>query len=83
MSCLGHGDPDVIAAIQHQAGQLAFSLRGFFISGLADLERVYLVSGDQRLQKLLLNWRDNIMWIVKSRSGNTLLPDVKVIMAIH
>ena len=83
MSCLGHGDPDVIAAIQHQAEQLAFSLRGFFISGLADLERVYLVSGDQRLQKLLLNWRDNIMWIVKSRSGNTLLPDVKVIMAIH
>ena len=58
VSCLGHGDPDIIAAIQHQAEQLAFAHTGFFTSEpaeeLADLlisrapgdpKRVYLVSG--------------------------------------
>lgn len=58
VSCLGHGDPDIIAAIQHQAEQLAFAHTGFFTSEPAeeladllisrapgDLKRVYLVSG--------------------------------------
>ncbi len=58
VSCLGHGDPDVIAAIRAQAGALAFAHTGFFTSepaeALADaliahapgrLDRVYLVSG--------------------------------------
>ncbi len=58
VSCLGHGDPDIIAAVQAQAGDLAFAHTGFFTSEpaeeLADiliehapgnLDRVYLVSG--------------------------------------
>ena len=58
VSCLGHGDPDVIAAVQDQAAQLAFAHTGFFTSDPAekladllvdhapgDLDRVYLVSG--------------------------------------
>lgn len=58
VSCLGHGDPDIIAAIQDQAAQLAYAHTGFFTTDpaeeLADmliakapgsLDRVYLVSG--------------------------------------
>ena len=58
VSCLGHGDPDVIAAVQAQAAQLSFAHTGFFTSDPAeelaetlirhapgDLDRVYLVSG--------------------------------------
>lgn len=58
VSCLGHGDPDVTAAIKAQADVLAFAHTGFLSSepaeALADLlienapdgiERVYLVSG--------------------------------------
>lgn len=58
VSCLGHGDPDVIAAVQQQAQSLSFAHTGFFTSEPAeeladlliskapgDLDRVYLVSG--------------------------------------
>ena len=58
VSCLGHGDPDIIAAVQKQAETLSFAHTGFFTSepaeDLADilihhapegLDRVYLVSG--------------------------------------
>ena len=58
VSCLGHGDPEVIEAIQHQAAGLAFAHTGFFTSDPAerladlliehapgDLDRVYFVSG--------------------------------------
>ena len=58
VSCLGHGDPDVIAAVQKQAAALSFAHTGFFTSEPAeeladllvsqapgDLDRVYLVSG--------------------------------------
>ena len=58
VSCLGHGDPDVIKAIQTQAQSLAYAHTGFFTSEpaeeLADalirqapgaLDKVYLVSG--------------------------------------
>ncbi len=58
VSCLGHGDAEVIAAIKAQLDQLAYAHTGFFTSqpaeDLADLliahapgglERVYLVSG--------------------------------------
>jgi len=58
VSCLGHGDPEVIEAIRRQAETLAFAHTGFFTSdpaeALADrlianapggLDRVYLVSG--------------------------------------
>ena len=58
VSCLGHGDPEVIAAIKEQTEQMAFAHTGFFTSNpaeeLADvliehapagLERVYFVSG--------------------------------------
>ncbi len=58
VSCLGHGDPEVIAAIKTQLDEMAFAHTGFFTSPaaerLADLlvenapqgiERVYFVSG--------------------------------------
>ncbi|MEM8555048.1 MAG: aspartate aminotransferase family protein [Pseudomonadota bacterium] len=58
VSCLGHSDPDVRAAVHAQLDQLAFAHTGFFTSeaaeGLADLlianapegiEKVYLLSG--------------------------------------
>jgi adenosylmethionine-8-amino-7-oxononanoate aminotransferase len=58
VSCLGHSDPDVRAAVHDQLDQLAFAHTGFFTSdaaeGLADLlvahapngiEKVYLLSG--------------------------------------
>ena len=58
VSCLGHSDPDVIAAIKAQVDTIAFAHTGFFTSEpaetLADMlidhapegiERVYLVSG--------------------------------------
>ncbi len=58
VSCLGHGDPDVIAAVQQQVADLAFAHTGFLSSEPAealadllahhapgDLDRVYFVSG--------------------------------------
>jgi adenosylmethionine-8-amino-7-oxononanoate aminotransferase len=58
VSCLGHGDADVIAAVQKQVADLAFAHTGFLTSepaeALADLliqhapgslDRVYFVSG--------------------------------------
>lgn len=58
VSCLGHGDADVVRAIQDQVAQLEFAHTGFFTSepaeDLADLliahapgrlDRVYFVSG--------------------------------------
>ncbi len=58
VSCLGHSDPDVIAAIKAQIDEMAFAHTGFFTSepaeALADrliahapgtLDRVYFVSG--------------------------------------
>lgn len=58
VSCLGHGDPDVISAVQAQMDKMAFAHTGFFTSEpaeeLADLlikhapaglARVYFVSG--------------------------------------
>lgn len=58
VSCLGHGDADVIAAIQEQVAQLAYAHTSFFTSDPAeeladrlvaaapgDLDKVYFVSG--------------------------------------
>lgn len=58
VSCLGHSDADVVAAIKAQADTLAYAHTGFFTSNPAetladrltaaapgDLDRVYLVSG--------------------------------------
>ncbi|RYH07468.1 aspartate aminotransferase family protein [Tropicimonas sp. IMCC6043] len=58
VSCLGHGDPEIIAAAQQQLGRLAYAHTSFFTTEpaeeLADLlirhapgnlDRVYLVSG--------------------------------------
>ena len=58
VSCLGHGDPEIIAAIKKQTEQMAFAHTGFFTSDPAedladllikhapgDLDRVYFVSG--------------------------------------
>ncbi len=58
VSCLGHGHPDVIAALHRQLDTLAYAHTGFFTSEAAErladrlvedapagLDRVYLVSG--------------------------------------
>ena len=58
VSCLGHGDPDVIKAVQDQTSKMAFAHTGFFTSDPAEelaellidnapgeLDRVYFVSG--------------------------------------
>lgn len=58
VSCLGHGDQDVITAVQRQTQMLAYAHTGFFTSEPAEriadllvekapgaLDRVYLVSG--------------------------------------
>ena len=58
VSCLGHSDPDVRAALHQQLDQLAYAHSGFFTSDAAEtladtliahapagLDRVYLVSG--------------------------------------
>lgn len=58
VSCLGHGDPEIVAAVQRQVARLDFAHTGFFTSepaeALADLlishappplDRVYLLSG--------------------------------------
>ncbi|MEM7195533.1 MAG: aspartate aminotransferase family protein [Pseudomonadota bacterium] len=58
VSCLGHGDPEIIAAVQQQVANLEFAHTGFFSSEPAelladllirhapgDLGRVYFVSG--------------------------------------
>lgn len=58
VSCLGHGDPEIIAAVRAQAEKLAFAHTGFFTSEPAealadlliehapgDLDWVYFVSG--------------------------------------
>ena len=58
VSCLGHGDPDVIKAVQDQTSKMAFAHTGFFSSAPAEelaellidnapgeLDRVYFVSG--------------------------------------
>ncbi|MEE4186943.1 MAG: aspartate aminotransferase family protein [Roseobacter sp.] len=58
VSCLGHGDAEIIQAIQEQAARLAYAHTGFFTSDPAeeladlliqhapgDLDRVYFVSG--------------------------------------
>ncbi|MEL6201105.1 MAG: aspartate aminotransferase family protein [Pseudomonadota bacterium] len=57
VSCLGHGDPDVVAATRAQLEQLEFAHTGFFTTDIAErlaeklvavgpgLDRVYLVSG--------------------------------------
>lgn len=58
VSCLGHGDPEIIDAIKSQLDRLEFAHTGFFTSDAAEsladtlienapegIERVYLVSG--------------------------------------
>ena len=67
MSCLGHSDPDVTAAIKGQVDQIAFAHTGFFTSvpaeQLADLlidhapgnlDRVYFVSGGSEAMEAAL-----------------------------
>jgi adenosylmethionine-8-amino-7-oxononanoate aminotransferase len=58
VSCLGHGHPDVLAAMHKQLDTLAYAHTGFFTSDVAEqladrliedapagLDHVYLVSG--------------------------------------
>lgn len=43
VSCLGHSDPDVIAAIKNQLDQIAFAHTGFFTSGPAEALADFLI----------------------------------------
>ncbi len=67
VSCLGHSDPDVIAAIQEQAARLPFAHTSFFtnqpMEDLADrmvagapegLDRVYMTSGGSEAMEAAL-----------------------------
>ncbi|MEJ8476840.1 aspartate aminotransferase family protein [Roseibium algae] len=67
VSCLGHSDPDVIAAIKSQVDQIAFAHTGFFTSEPAEelaellisnapegLARVYFVSGGSEAMEAAL-----------------------------
>ena len=58
VSCLGHGDPEIVAPIKEQLDRLEFAHTGFFTTDIAealaellvqqapgDIDRVYLVSG--------------------------------------
>jgi len=45
VSCLGHGDPEVIAAIREQAEKLAFAHTGFFTTEAAEELAETLISG--------------------------------------
>lgn len=45
VSCLGHGDPDVIRAIKDQADKLAFAHTGFFTTEVAEELAGVLVDG--------------------------------------
>ena len=67
VSCLGHGDPEIIAAVQKQVETLAFAHTGFFTSDpaeeLADLliqhapdgiDRCYFVSGGSEAMEAAL-----------------------------
>ena len=67
VSCLGHSDPDVTAAINTQIDQIAFAHTGFFTSepseeladlliehAPGDLDRVYFVSGGSEAMEAAL-----------------------------
>ncbi len=67
VSCLGHSDPQIVAAVQRQVGELAFAHTGFFTSEPAerladvliqhapgDLDRVYFVSGGSEANEAAL-----------------------------
>lgn len=56
VSCLGHSDPDVIAAIKGQVDEIAFAHSGFFTSGPAEALADFLVArapGDMRAVYML------------------------------
>ncbi|MDK3075241.1 aspartate aminotransferase family protein [Sedimentitalea sp. JM2-8] len=67
VSCLGHGDPEIIDAVKAQLDSLAYAHTGFFTSAPAealadlliahapgDLDRVYLVSGGSEAMEAAL-----------------------------
>ncbi len=67
VSALGHGDPDVIAAVREQVDRLAFAYTGFFTTRVSerlaeklirhapgDLGRVFLVSGGSEAMEAAL-----------------------------
>ena len=81
VSCLGHGDREVIAAITAQVETLAFAHTGFFTSEpaetLADLlvahapegiERVYLVSGGSEATEAAIKLARQY-WVEKGEPG--------------
>ncbi|SIT04562.1 hypothetical protein SAMN05421759_1129 [Roseivivax lentus] len=81
VSCLGHGDADVTAAIEAQLEQLAFAHTGFFTSEPAekladlliehapgDLDRVYLVSGGSEATEAAIKLARQY-WVEKGEPG--------------
>ena len=81
VSCLGHSDPDVTAAIKAQLDQVAFAHTGFFTSEpaekLADLlianapegiDRVYFVSGGSEATEAAIKLARQY-WVEKGKPG--------------
>ena len=83
VSCLGHGDADIVAAVQEQAGKLAFAHTGFFTSeplkpcAICSLHmpRGRLIASiwsqvARRRRKLRSNWPDSITLSVENRNAS-------------
>ena len=96
VSCLGHGDPDIAAAMKDQIDKLSFAHTSFFTSppaeALADLlianapsgiDRVYFVSGGSEAIEASLSWRGNILLKPVRRKEPISSPASKAITAIH
>jgi adenosylmethionine-8-amino-7-oxononanoate aminotransferase len=85
VSCLGHGDREVIAAVKAQLDRLAFAHTGFFSSEPAealadlliahapgDLARVYLVSGGSEAMEAAIKLARQV-WIERGEPNRTRL----------
>jgi adenosylmethionine-8-amino-7-oxononanoate aminotransferase len=80
VSSLGHGHPEVLAAMHAQIDQLAYAHTSFFTCKAAeelaqrlagdapgDLDHVYLVSAARKRWKRRSSWGASIMWKRASR----------------
>ena len=96
VSCLGHGDPDVIAAVQEQAAKLSYAHTSFFTNepteqladlliqhSPGDLDRVYLFRVDLKPLRLPSNWHVKIFVKLTNPNVDTLLRGVSHTTAIR
>lgn len=96
VSCLGHGDEDVTAAIKAQLDKVAFAHTGFLTSEPAEqlastlvdlapngIDRVYLVSGGSEAVEAAMKLARQYFWRGERPVAGISLPAGKVIMAIR